>query len=476
MLILKPEIRSPMWQHTIDSIENYINSVHSLNVAPDLNVEDVRNMFQAMDFETPMDPIAAIDFAVHGFKNYQTHTPHRRYFGLFNPAPSTMGIVADSLVAAFNPQLAAWSHNPFAVELEQHLIRMFGVRFGYDPSAMDGTFTSGGAEANHTAVLTALTDIFPEFARKGLRGLSSQPVFYGSTESHHSFVKASRFCGLGTEAHRRIEVNDDLQMDLSILKEQIRKDKENGFVPFLIVGTGGTTNAGVVDPLTDLADLAAEQGLWFHVDAAWGGAAVLVPELKSVLKGIERSDSITFDSHKWLSVPNAAGMFLTKHPTILDQTCHIEAEYVPKDSEGLGVTDPLSHSLQWSRRMIGLKVFLSLAVAGWKGYENTIRHQTEMGNLLRQELQKADWKVVNPTILPVICFVDAKPMQNPNQYYADILSEVLSSGKVWISTTQLGGTRSVLRACITNVLTDADDIRILIHELDGARQKIRGTL
>ncbi|MGH9843553.1 MAG: pyridoxal phosphate-dependent decarboxylase family protein [Blastocatellia bacterium] len=184
------------------------------------------------------------------------------------------------------------------------------------------------------------------------------------------------------------------------------KDRGDGFAPFMVVATAGTTNAGIVEPIAEIADVAANEGLWFHVDAAWGGAAVLVPELRQVLEGIERADSITFDAHKWLSVPMAAGLYLTCHQDILNRTCRITTDYMPRDATGLDVIDPYVHSLQWSRRFIGLKVFLSLAVAGWDGYERTLRHQAAMGDLLRQRLVASKWKVINQTRLPVVCFVD----------------------------------------------------------------------
>src|SRR5207249_952234 len=143
------------------------------------------------------------------------------------------------------------------------------------------------------------------------------------------------------------------------------------------------TSAGAIDPIPDLAGIAEREGLWYHVDAAWGGAAALLPELRPRLAGIERADSITFDALKWLSVPMGAGIFLTRHPSILERTFGTGTSYMPRDAAGLDVVDPYSHSMQWSRRFIGLKVYLSLLVAGWDGYAAAIRHQVAMGDRLR---------------------------------------------------------------------------------------------
>src|SRR5215210_6686977 len=202
MLTLPAETRGELWQRLVEAIERYTAEVGSTEVAPAVDVETLRARLSPFDFGQPVEPLAALDFAVRSLWQGQVHTPHPRYFGLFNPAPATMGIAADALVAAFNPQLAAWSHSPFAAEVEQHLVRAFAERFGYDPARAEGTFTSGGAEANHTALLLALTRAFPEVTRRGMLALRSQPVLYVTAETHHSVLKAARLSGIGSEAVR----------------------------------------------------------------------------------------------------------------------------------------------------------------------------------------------------------------------------------------------------------------------------------
>ncbi|MBZ5608539.1 MAG: pyridoxal-dependent decarboxylase [Acidobacteriia bacterium] len=466
-LLLDPEMRSKLWTRVIETIENYTSNIASQRVTPELEPRKIRSLLAACDFERPMDPLEAVDFIARGLQQYQTHAPHPRYYGLFNPAPSTMGIAADALVAAFNPQMAAWSHSPLAVEIEQHLIRCFGAWFGYDTKQTDGTFASGGAEANHTALLTALTDAFPDYPVRGVRALEGQPVFYASSESHHSFLKAARVSGIGIDAVRRIEVDDKLRMNPQALEAAIARDRAAGMLPFLVVATAGTTNAGVVDPLADLARIAARERLWYHVDAAWGGAAVLVPELRPLLDGIASADSITFDAHKWLNVPMGAGVYLTRHLEILHRTFRTQTAYMPREALGLDVIDPHLHSLQWSRRFTGLKVFLSLLVAGRAGYEHAIRRQTALGHLLRDQLRKSGWSIDNDTPLPVICFSD------PGGADAQaIVMRIVSSGEAWISSTQIRG-RTVLRACITNYRTEPGDIQALLHSLNEARSQER---
>ena len=152
--------------------------------------------------------------------------------------------------------------------------------------------------------------------------------------------------GLGYAAVRSIPVDKHLRMDLPVLEQTIAADQAAGHQPFLLIGTAGTTGGGAIDSLTSLADIAQRHDLWFHVDAAYGGAAILDPQLQPFLAGIERSDSITFDAHKWLSVPMGASMFLTSHRDILGQTFRITTDYMPKDAGELTITDPFTHSVQ----------------------------------------------------------------------------------------------------------------------------------
>jgi glutamate/tyrosine decarboxylase-like PLP-dependent enzyme len=321
-------------------------------------------------------------------------------------------------------------------------------------------------------VLAALVNSFTEFASAGARAVRGQPVLYISTEGHHSFQKAARLSGIGTNAVREIGVGKDLRIDLESLRAAIAEDRAAGLAPFLLIATAGTTSAGVVDPLKEMAGIARAEDLWLHVDAAWGGAAILVPELKDVLEGIERADSITFDAHKWLSVPMGAGLFLTRHRDILTRTFETSTTYMPSESRRFDVPDPYSHSMQWSRRFIGLKVFLSLAVAGWEGYETAVRRQSAMGHLLKERLDAAGWQITNRTRLPVACFVDAQTEGGDSGEYLDAIArEIVEAGKAWISTTRVGG-QPVLRACITNYRTTADDIGVLIEDLDWARKRV----
>ena len=469
MLSLTAEERRGLWKEMTDAIEEYIGSVRSHRVTPNVDVASLRAKIAEIDFVRPLAPRAALRWVTGLLWNNQIHTPHPRYYGLFNPNPTTMGIAADAVVAAFNPQMAAWGHNPAACEIERYLIETFGGKFGYPRDSVAGSFTTAGAEANHTALLCALVHAFPDYASGGARALAGQPVLYVSEESHHSVVKAARLCGIGTESVVNVPLDNDYVMDCSALARLAARDRSEGRLPFMVVATLGTTNAGVIDPIGSIADVAARESLWLHADAAWGGAAALVPELKGCIDGIERADSITFDAHKFLSVPMGAGMFFTRHRDLPESVFAVTTDYMPL-THGEPIDEPHRTTMQWSRRFTGLKLFMSLAVAGWKGYEEAIRHQTEMGELLRDRLRESEWRVVNRTPLPTVCFVDARDAgDNSMHRLTEIVDAVVASGKAWISTTMAGGERPVIRACVTNYATSAEDIGALVADLDAAR-------
>jgi len=311
--------------------------------------------------------------------------------------------------------------------------------------------------------LTALNAAFPEYRDIGLRGLSRQPVFYASMEYHHSFEKIAQQCGLGRSAVRLVPVRDDLNMDCDILQQMIIEDRNSGFAPFLVVATAGTTNAGIIDPLQEISAICTAERMQMHVDAAWGGAAILSPKYRGSLDGIATADTITFDPHKLLSVPMAAGMILCRDGSILERTFGLDVAYVPGSPvEGL---DNYQRSLQFSRRFIGLKLFLTLAIAGRDSYAESIEHQFSLADSLALILHQHGWDVIHGASLGTVCFAHPDVDQERTSaarlaIYERIESVVKDTGDAWISTTRVAG-RPVLRACITNYRTRLKDVQRL---------------
>jgi glutamate/tyrosine decarboxylase-like PLP-dependent enzyme len=428
-------------------------------IVPHVTPPEVRNYLASRyDFtkQMPLDEVIADVESM--LRKWQVHVTHPRYFGLFNPSVTVASVIADTIVAAYNPQLAAWSTSPAANEIERHTLGWLAAKFGF-PDDASATFTSGGAEANLSAVIVALTRAFPDYGEHGLRGLSATPTFYVSGEAHHSFNKIAHMVGLGRRSVRTVRADAHLKLDLTHLVKVVAEDRAQGFAPFLVVGTAGTTGAGVIDPLPDLARFCRQHNLWLHVDAAWGGAAILSPALKHHLAGIESADSITCDAHKWLSVPMGAGMFFCRHPDSVAQAFHAETSYMPGKTVG-PVADPYTSTIEWSRRFIGLKLFLALAERGESGYAGMIDHQTRMGQILRESLQHAGWRIVNKTPLPLVCFT--REGLDPGAFLTALYKHQIA----WMSQVRIGGGAPVLRACITSFQTTEADIRQVVEQMN----------
>lgn len=461
-----------VWAQVGREIEGYLNGVGALPVSSPASPDEVRRAIEAhFDFAEPLPLPALTAQVIDLLRRYATHVNHPRYFGLFNPSVSVAGIVADALVALYNPQLAAWSHSPAANEIERLTLRYLARAIGFDPDTSTANFTTGGLEANLSAVVVALAHRFPTFRHAGVAAVGSKPAVYVSSESHHSFVKICRIVGLGDDALREVPITPGFAMDPAALRDLIAADSKAGRCPFFLVGTAGTTGGGIVDPLSELADIAARSNLWFHVDAAWGGAALLVPRLRPVLRGIERADSVTWDAHKWLSVPMGAGMFFCRHAGAARNAFDIATSYMPAEA-GEDAVDAYRTTLQWSRRAIGLKLFMSLAERGGRGLSEQIDHQARMGELLHEKLVAAGWIVVNETSLPLVCTTHAD-IRAGRCRIEDIVASVRARGEVWISDVVLGRREKAVRACITSFRTQEEDLSILIDELERARKELR---
>ncbi len=437
--------------------------VRAARVTPVLSPDDIHSRVAAHDLSQPHDLGTLVAEVVDLLERGGLHSAHPRYFGLFVPGVRRAGVIADALAALYNPQIAAWWHAPAANEIERHTLAYLSRRIGFMSSDVTAMFTTGGSEANLTGVLLALASTFPSYQRDGLVGLTGRPVLYASDQAHDSLVKIARTTGIGERAIRRVQSDARQRLDVDDLRRQIARDRAGGKVPFCVIGTAGTTATGAIDPLPVIADLCRAEGLWFHVDAAWGGLALLSDQLRPHVAGIERANSVTWDAHKTLPIPMGAGMFFCRAHPLVESFFSVDTGYVPKALAGRG--DPYQHSIQWSRRFIGLKVFLTLAELGSEGIAAMIDHQAAMARLLRERLVESGWRVMNDTPLPLVCFTRDSLSRDAT---ADLPRRVAAEGVAWISAIRLPGGECWLRACITNHQTDPSDIDALVSGLDHA--------
>ena len=426
-------------------------------IAPHVTAEEIRHhLCSHYDFASPSRLADVVADVEQMLRTWQVQVTHPRYFGLFNPSVTLSSVVAEVLVSMYNPQLANWRTSPAANEMERHTLNWLAAKFGLPQNAA-ACFTSGGSEANLSAVVVALTRHFPGYGESGLRALPAQPVLYLTQEVHQSFNKIAHMTGLGREALRTVRTDRALQLDLDDLAAKVEEDRRRGLAPFMVVASAGTTAAGILDPLSEIGTYCSSAGLWVHVDAAWGGAAVVSYRRRHYLRGIEHADSITCDAHKWFSVPMGAGMFFCRYPETVAQAFRADLSYMPHQSNAVHL-DPYTNSIQWSRRFIGLMLFLSLAEHGESGYAEMIDHQTEMGDLLRHCLMAAGWLILNQTPLPLVCFT------RKGLDIGSLLTTMRDQQIAWMSEAVVGGTPAV-RGCVTSFRTTESDVRWVVSEM-----------
>jgi len=452
----------------IDALESDFNALLQQialgPIVPHVTAAEVRtHLATHYDFQQPM-PLGRLTAEVETMlRNWQVQVTHPRYFGLFNPSVTLASVVADTLVAMYNSQLANWRTAPAPNEIERHTLGWLAAKFGFPGDAW-ANFTTGGSEANFSAVVVALTRAFPRFGEDGLRALPAQPTMYLTAEAHHSYNKIAHMTGIGRHAVRVVATDEQSKLDMGDLARQVAEDRRNGFAPFMVVGTGGTTAAGIIDPLPEIGAFCREHDLWFHVDAAWGGGAIVSPRLAPYLAGIELADSVTCDAHKWFSVSMASGMFFCKHPESVAEAFHAEVSYMPGRIPGAPVdpfetTNPFTTSFQWSRRFIGLKLFMTIAELGEAGCIEMIEHQTHIGDYLREALVSTGWRIVNATPFPLVCFTRDRIAPSA------LLAAMRDEQTAWMSETVIDGV-PVIRACITSFRTTEAEIDWVVSEMN----------
>jgi glutamate/tyrosine decarboxylase-like PLP-dependent enzyme len=225
----------------------------------------------------------------------------------------------------------------------------------------------------------------------------------------------------------------------------------------MLVATAGTTNAGMIDPLGACAAIARRYRLWFHVDAAWGGALIASRRLSIALAGLDEADSVTIDAHKWFATTMGCGMFFTAHPGVLPAIFHVSTSFMPSE---IAEVDPYLSTVQWSRRFAGLRFFLSLAVAGWEGYAAHVEHAIDLAHSTKELLAKQGWLTLNNSPTAVLCVVPPEGGGQPR----DIVAKVVSSGRAWIAAATFEG-RDVVRICFTHGKSAQADVEELVRVL-----------
>ena len=392
---------------------------------------------------------------------YRGDSNHPRFFG-FVPGPaSSISWLGDIMTSAYNIHAGGSKLAPMVNCIEQKLLRWLCDQVGFGAQA-GGVFVSGGSMANITA-LTAARDnkLDDETLHLG--------VAYISDQTHSSVAKGLRIIGIPNKRIRKIPTNPDFTIRTDLLEEQIQKDSKDGLIPFVIIGTAGTTNTGSIDPLKELSDIAKRYQMWFHIDGAYGASILLSPKYKHLLEGAELADSISWDAHKWLYQTYGCAMVLVNDVQHLFHSFHVNPEYL-KDIEGdLDHINTWDIGMELTRPARGLKLWLTLQILGTDLIGSAIEHGFQLADWAEEAVRELpDWEIVSPSQLAMVNFRFAPKGLSKEQ--TDTLNEqiskkILDNGYAAVFTTVLHG-QTVLRICALHPEAEKEDMYETIRLLD----------
>jgi glutamate/tyrosine decarboxylase-like PLP-dependent enzyme len=399
---------------------------------------------------------------------YNKGNVHPRFFAWIQGTGTPMGTFGDFLASGMNPNAAIGEHS--AMYVDRQVVNWCKELMNF-PSEASGILVSGGSMANITALTVARNSFGEEKIRqRGLKAASAQLLIYCSVETHSCIQKAAEIIGLGTDAVRKIGVNERFELDVELLKAQLEADLQAGFLPFCLVGTAGTVNTGAIDPMDELLAISKAYGLWFHVDGAYGALAKLDPIYASALKAIEEADSLAFDLHKWLYVPYEVGCTLIRDAKKHRDSFAITPNYLLQEKRGLsgGLDSVNNYGFELSRGFKALKVWMSLKEHGRAKYAAMICQNNRQAAYLAELVeQHPNLELVAPLSMSITCFRmiqpewEEKALQELNK---EILLRLQEEGIASPSSTILNG-KYTLRVANTNQRTRMEDMELLVREV-----------
>lgn len=465
-LELPPDEMRALVGAALDRIVAHIESL------PEQAVSDTRGGFELA--QSLVEPMPEAGVAVSGLLDlifdravkpaYNTASPGYLAFipggGLFHSA------VADLIADSINRYTSIFGPAPALAQLEANVVAWFCQIAGYPPEAR-GTLTSGGSLANWTALVTARRDRLPDDFLKG--------ILYASDQAHYSVAKGAILAGFPEGNVRSVPTDGLFRLRPDALEAQIEEDRARGFTPFLVVASAGTTNTGAVDPLPELADLAARHGLWLHVDAAYGGFFLLTEEGKRTLRGIERADSIVLDPHKGLFLPYGTGAVLVRDGQALRRAHSLTADYMPGLQDDPGRVDFSQYSPELSRPFRGLRVWLPFKMAGAGAFRAQLEEKLELARWAADRLREMEGiEMLAEPQLSLLAFRLAPsgvPEEDLDALNQRFIERVNARQRVFLTGTRLRG-RFALRICVLSFRTHRDRMEQALEDIEAARREV----
>ena len=377
-----------------------------------------------------------------------------RYFAFVGSSGLEIGVVGDLLSACFDANLAVWA--AAATEIEDQAVRWVAEFLGYPAAA--GAFTSGGTVSNMTALAAARERAIPGSRRRGPGRVPA--TLYCSDEAHYSIERAAEILGLGSENVRSLPIDGDRRLPPEAVAEAIRADRAAGCIPVAVVATAGTTLTGAVDPIDGLADVCAEEGVWLHVDGAYGLPAATAPSTAHLFAGLDRADSVTLDAHKWLFLPKACGVLLVRRREDLFDAFSHEESYIPHERSNEHMVDI---TLEYSRPFRALKLWLAFRAHGAQAFRDAVENNVRQAQLLYDLVVARDGlePLCGRPPLSIVPFRHVGRAADLNEHNGALVRTLQDDGRVWVAPATVDGAIG-LRPCFVNFRTTDDDVRVLV--------------
>lgn len=421
--------------------------------------QEVRDGFRQTLAGEPAELGAVHDTFMKNVLPYAVGNAHPGFMGWVHGGGTPVGMLAEMLAAGLNANLGGRDQAP--IEVERQVVDWVRELFGF-PETASGLFVTGTSMANLIGVLIARTAALGNGVRKQGMAAGQRLSAYTSASAHISLSKAMDIAGIGSDALRMIPVDDDYQMDVDALERAIAADRAAGLTPFFIAGTAGSVDVGAIDPLAALADIARREGIWFHVDGAYGALGMLAADIAPRLQGIERADSIAFDFHKWGQVPYDAGFVLVRDGALHRSTFAAPAAYLKRETRGMaaGSPWPCDYGPDLSRGFRALKTWFTIKVYGAEKLGKVISNTCVLAQYMKRRIEaEPRLELLAPVALNIVCF--RYRSADADRVNADIVVALQESGIAAPSTTTINGCLAI-RAAIVNHRTNASDIDALI--------------
>lgn len=461
-LALSDQSFRPLAHRITEFTADYLASLPELSTYPlGVSGDEVDHLLSS-DLPDEGTGAAALDLLPTVLQYTRPSSP--RFFGYVFGSGEPIAALGSFAASVLNQNATAWRSSPAAITIERTVVHWLAEMVGCH--GFSGSLTVGGSAANLMGLCMAREARVPA-NELGVQG----GLLYCSTEAHMSILKAAAFLGIGRAAVRTIPVDDGFRMRTDVLRQSIQEDLQNGKRPIAVIASAGTTATGSIDPLSTIADLCAQYGIWLHIDGAYGALASLA--IPDAFRGIERADSLSLDPHKWLYQPAGCGCLLYRNASDAQRAFSHSAEYVRTLSN-----DPVEsfaffeESMELSRPFRALNLWLSLRYHGVKAFAGSITEDLRLAQMLAQCVDdEPRLQRLAPVALSAVCFRYAAGSDDLNALNRAILDRVVKRGKVYISNAVIND-NFALRACIVNHRSAEDDVRAVVSEVLSAAQEL----